>query len=490
LWILGIFLLLSGCVPASPDHQVTSTPGRGVVLDEGLADSVSPPITPVSPFINPAQDALQTTSKATDTASSFSGASQQAVQTLSAQAIETQAASHALETLSVNLTAAAITPSPGSLIAGSPTATPESLLARFFEPLASFESALPGLLMDMRMSPDGILWAINENGIASLSGSAWRVYFPDVVLRLAGFDEAGRTWIMNEPGTAALSWNGSDWRIYGEGEGWLPIRSPNLFSHGEEMVSDPTGRVWMTAYQDVRSFDGSAWTVHNLREIGFEPSDETAQYDGYSFPTIEKDLQGNIWIGNCDSRGEEILGQGARWFDGARWQGISEPTSSGCVQDIEVDAVGRVWMGIDDLLWRYDPSTKIWTRFELPEPPDDLRIGWIQEIQFGSNGSPWIATALCGGASCGSSFQRYQLQQDKWIPVPQPYDYDPGKLFIDPDGNTWLYSEHEFYRVQGDTLERVLGVEFCCITQDSRGWLYIAAKQGQMKLILVERGGR
>jgi streptogramin lyase len=256
------------------------------------------------------------------------------------------------------------------------------------------------------------------------------------------------------------------------------------------MVSDPAGRIWMTAYQDIRSFDGTEWKVYPLREIGFEPFEETAQYEGFYFPSIEKDLQGNVWVANCDFRGEQVAGQGARWFNGSSWAGNSEPTASGCVQDIEVDSAGRVWMGIDDLLWRYDPNVKAWTDFELPTPNAETRIGWIQEIQFGQDGNPWLVVAYCGGASCGSSFQRYRLQEEEWIAVPQPHEYDPGRLFIDPTGNVWIYSEKALYRLQGNTLEQVQGVEVCCITQDTRGWLYIAAKQGQQKLIFVERGGR
>jgi sugar lactone lactonase YvrE len=133
-------------------------------------------------------------------------------------------------------------------------------LDRFFQPLASFDGVLPGLLIDLEVSPDGTVWVVNENGVASLKGSKWTIHFPDVMLWLAGFDDSGRTWLINEAGTAVLSWNGSEWQVYGDMEGWLPIRSQQLLSQGDDMVTDRAGRVWMTTFQDIRSFDGRNWT--------------------------------------------------------------------------------------------------------------------------------------------------------------------------------------------------------------------------------------
>ena len=499
LLVLVLVAFLLGCAPAGiPSTSAPAGPESTFALNppspqEPGGDPTGTPPTAISqvlPRNSGTEVARPAAPDATGTALAISRAARRVKQTLAAESTATQAVEQALRDQAATSTAGAPPPAPNPTISLPPTPTPVSLLARFFEPLASFEGVLPGLLTDLRVSPEGILWVINENGVASLKGSAWTVYFPDVILWLAGFDGAGRTWMVNDQGTAALSWNGSEWRIYGEREGWLPIRTQRLLLLGEEMVTDRSGRVWMTTYQDVRSFDGREWTVYSLREIGFEPFAETAEYDGFSFPALEQDLQGNLWIGNCDSRGEEIAGQGARWFDGITWQGDAEPTSSGCVQDIAVDADGRVWLGIDDLLWRFDPKTKAWTRFDLPEPPDDMRIGWIEDIRFGPNGNPWIALALCGGSSCGSTYLRYRLQQDRWIQVPQPGENGLYKLYFDPEGNAWIFFGERLVLVEGSTLEPVPGVEICAIAQDSRGWLYLAAKHDRMKQIFVERGGR
>jgi streptogramin lyase len=490
LIFLAMALFLWGCGPTGLGEQPVSSPISDLQNGELLQLAIAPSPSPFVPTFTPVSDSLPDTSGALPASQENDSAAQLLLQTISARATGTETARETSAGLAATAPVASNTPSPGTPVPGSPTPTPVSLLARFFAPLASFDSVLPGLLNELRVGPDGALWVSNENGIASLQGSSWRVHFSDVSLWIAGFDGAGRTWLINEQGTAVLSWDGREWRIYGDGAGWLPVRWPNLLTQGEEMAIDRTGRVWMTAFQDVRSFDGREWTVHNLRDIGFAHSDETADYDGFFFPAIAQDLQGNIWVGNCDTRGEELAGQGVRWFDGTTWLGNSEPTAAGCVRDIAVDAQGRVWLGIDDILWRYDPALKNWTSFELPEQAGDTRIGWIQEIRFGPSGNPWLAVALCGGASCGTSYLRYQYQQDKWIAVPQPDDTDPGRMFIDAGGNAWIFAEKKLFLAQGENLLQVLGIEICCITQDRAGWLYLGAKQDKLKLIFIERGER
>jgi hypothetical protein len=487
---LVMAVLLVGCVQASPETELVSSLQIPMLESEEPAGTQPDRTTPVLTGNNGAPDGRPAGPDATGTSLAISLAGRQVRQTLAAQSSATQAARQAMEAHSATSTALATTPIPGPTVALPPTPTPISLLARFFEPLASFDGVLPGLVLDLRVSPDGILWVINEYGVASLTGSTWKVHFPDVTFWLAGFDGAGRTWLVNEPGTAVLSWNGSEWQVYGDREGWLPIHTHRLLLLGQEMVTDRAGRIWMTAYQDVRSFDGREWTVHSQREIGFEPYAETAQYNGFYFPALERDLQGNLWIGNCDSRGEELAGQGARWFNGATWQGNIEPTASGCVRDIAVDSEGNVWLGIDDLLWRFEPDKNEWTRFDLPEPPADMRIGWVEDIRFGPDGNPWLAVALCGGASCGSSYLRYQLQPERWVEVPQPDEFELYRLYFDPDGNAWLFSGERLFLVRGTSLEQVQDVDICTIAQDGSGWLYLAARQNRMKLIFVERGGR
>lgn len=492
-WLLQAIVLgfwLAGCVEASPAGNLISSPSvplKGIEEPSGTRPAIK---TPVSADDKGTAGGLTAGPQATGTSLAISQAAQRVRQTLAAQSSATQAARQRMDEQSATSTALAVTPTPSPTEALAATPTPVSLLARFFDPLGPFDGVLPGLVLDLRVSPDGILWVMNENGIASLFGSTWKVHFPEETFWLAGFDDTGRTWMVNEPGTAILSWNGNEWRVYGDQEGWTPIHTQRLLRRGEEMVTDRTGRIWMTTYQDVRSFDGREWRVPPLRELGFEPDAETASYDGYFFPAVERDHQGNIWVGNCDSRGEELTGQGARWYNGVTWQGNTGHTAAGCVRDITVDPEGRVWLGIDDLLWRFDPDKSEWTQFALPEPPADTRIGWIEDIRFGPDGNPWLAIALCGGASCGSAYLRYEMEPERWVKVPQPDEFDLYRLFFDPGGNAWLYSGEGLFRVQGNTLEQVQGVEICAITQDSRGWLYLAARQNRMKLIFVERGGR
>jgi hypothetical protein len=482
--VLALAAILLSCSPA--ERPATSAPPGQQGTDDGNSREVSLSPTPVFPDERATRTARQgvVDLQRTSLAQSLD---RRVAQTKEAASLETQAAEPGGSEQEPAQATSSGSPTPETIVFPPSTPVPDTLLDRFFQPLASFDGVLPGLLIDLEVSPDGTVWVVNENGVASHKGSKWTVHFPDVMLWLAGFDDSGRTWLINEAGTAVLSWNGSEWQVYGDREGWLPIRSQQLLSRGDDMVTDRAGRVWMTTFQDIRSFDGRNWTIHTLRELGFEPDEETADYEGYYFPALAQDMQGNLWVGNCDMQGELLVGQGARWFDGAAWQGKVDPTATGCVRDIAVDAEGRIWLGVDDLLWRYDQKSRSWIFFELPEPPADMRIGWIEDIQFGAGGEPWLAVVLCGGASCGSQIQRYRLEPGNWIPITGPDELDLHRLAIDFGGNAWLFTRERLLRLEENTLEAVSGLEIFAVTRDSRGLIYLAAKRDREKLIFIQR---
>jgi hypothetical protein len=251
--VLALAAILMSCSPAG--MPATSAPPGQQGTDEGNSREVSLSPAPVIPDGRATRTATQEVVDLQRTVL-VQSLDRRMTQTVEAASLETQAAEPGGNQQEPAQATRPGRPTPDTIVFPPSTPVPDSVLDRFFQPLASFDGVLPGMLLDLVVSPDGTVWVVNENGVASLISSKWTIHFPDVMLWLAGFDDSGRTWLINEAGTAVLSWNGSEWRVYGDREGWLPIRSQQLLSQGDDMVTDRAGRVWMTTFQDIRSFDG------------------------------------------------------------------------------------------------------------------------------------------------------------------------------------------------------------------------------------------
>lgn len=415
----------------------------------------------------------------TATASAGLRATRRANQTQGASSSATWEARQAASAMAATQTARAATDTPTPQPTPTPTQAPKAVLVGPFRSIVSVDEVLPGRVSDLRVAPDGTLWVASESGVASLSGRSWTVHFPDDLFLFAGFDSTARFWMVSEDGRTMLVWDGSDWRSYGEAQGWLPIQAPFFIRLGEDLVTDPLGRLWLTTYQDVRIFDGEKWEVIDLEEMGFERSAETAEYEGFSLPALAVDLRGYVWVGNCDTQGVLLAGQGARWFDGQSWFGDEPPTSSGCVQEIVVDPQGDVWLGVDDVLWRFDPDSGNWSSTNPPPSPIGSHFGWVGDILLGAPGELWPEMAICGGAGCGNFQLRYRLANGNWSQVGEAGSYFGGPAFIDADGNAWLFSETTLYRVRSDAgyaLEPVEDLDVHDAAIDGLGRLWLVAE--------------
>jgi hypothetical protein len=477
--------VLPGCEQAKPDTTPASF-FSGEILEPNHTDQPAPdesgmlqPATPTAPGISRA--VTQEPEGAAGLA-----ATERAIFLVPLGGNQTRRASGAGQEAGGLLTATAPDVTPAFTATPAAAASPGSVHVDVFRSVAPVDATLPGRIVDLRAGPEEVLWVLSESGVASLHGKVWTVHFSDEEFLLAGFDAAGRMWMVNEQGTAAWSWDGTVWQVFCETEGWTPVQTPASIHLGEDLLTDLSGRVWMTTGQDVRMFDGRVWEVYSLEEMGFEADLETAASQGFSLPALAMDHVGRVWVGDCDFQGEVNTGQGARWFDGENWQGVDVPTDSGCVQDIAVDQKGRVWLGIDEVLWRFDPASKEWASFKPPEAPSGDRFDRIVHIAFGSDGEPWPALKVCGGASCGGFEVRYHLRKDTWTQIGKTVDYLSEGFYFDPAGTPWLYSAETLYRVVGDNLEPISGLKVSAVTQDSTGRLWIAAEYQRQTLVLRE----
>jgi streptogramin lyase len=162
------------------------------------------------------------------------------------------------------------------------------------------------------------------------------------------------------------------------------------------------------------------------------------------------DSAGNLWIGGCGRWGAVgFLSQGVRWFDGRTWND-SPDTADECVNDVEVDAAGRVWMGGFYGLIMYDPATQSWSEFPLP--------GWdrpqlVNQIALDSNDNPWVSFTRFGGAGPWHSDAVFYLQDGEWWAAFDPGMDMPISFSFGPDGTAWILAGGDVYRATAEQPE-------------------------------------
>lgn len=152
------------------------------------------------------------------------------------------------------------------------------------------------LVRGVAVAPDGVVWVVTSNSVASFDGTIWTVYeegngldsnyyFEDIV---AG---PGGVWAAHSDGL--LSWDGSEWLSY----------SSEDVSQAQTLAIDPEGNVWVGTWaRGVSMFDGTGWIVYNRAN-----SDLSSD----NIRSLAVDGQGRIWAGT---------GYGLDVFDGDTWQ--------------------------------------------------------------------------------------------------------------------------------------------------------------------------
>ncbi|MBM3145090.1 MAG: hypothetical protein FJ010_09000 [Chloroflexi bacterium] len=332
----------------------------------------------------------------------------------------------------------------------------------------------------MKVSPEGVLWLVTSQGLRSYWDNAWTIH-PDHGEVLLGFDALGRAWIAPNDGERISAWDGEKWKIYGLESGWTPAgpvwRAGTFATVSEEVVTDERGWVWLATQRDVRRFDGEQWRIYDAEDAGYYPTEEMlAQGFEYFLTDVALDSVGDVWIADCAWEGPGAEGQGARWFNGRYWWGrYSQVVGSGCVEDIEVDQYGRIWVGVDETLWRYSPRWG-WKKYDMPmiDPAWGTRWGYIAEITLGGEDTAWVTMAPCSGARCDTDlFLLYRLTGDEWTLVSE---HGPGDLALDSTGRGWLCDRNHLYSVTDASSELIADLRpfYCIVEMDTNGRAWLA----------------
>jgi len=366
------------------------------------------------------------------------------------------------------------TPTPTAL--PSPTLTP---LPDMFHAVVPADEVFGGI-ESLRSAPDGGLWAITEQGVARLVDGSWSLYLSEYTGQLAGIDGSDRVWVVSEDGSEISAWDGAPsgdgdaWTTYGADAGWTPL-AESWYSYASGGQSDGLGRLWFGTSQDVRVFDGERWIVIPPGGMGMGPPMDEGLGEEFKVSVLSS---GAVWVMECDWGGPGPFGgRGARWFDGS-WHGADAPVASGCATVIAEDDAGRVWMGVEESVWRYDPASSAWTEFAPPEPPIDGRFGFLDHLTVDPSGDPWPMIVICGGASCYGKIALYHVHDGVWTQIGDVAEYDGvqwGPIFA-ADGTPWVFwDDGSVYRIVEDTPELMSSLYARSAVVDGSGQVWFLA---------------
>ncbi len=251
------------------------------------------------------------------------------------------------------------------------------------------------------------------------------------------------------------------------------------------------GGVW---YFDEISRQVSGWgqdgllAFFNLSETGLNsPAEDSFSSNIFS---ISKTTD-QMWIGQCTWIGPGPLPQegGVRWFDYDQltWLGGESPVARGCATRMVEDVHGDMWIGLNDTLWKYNPTTEHWTSFPPPAPPEGTaRFGFFTQLAISPAGDVWAALSMCGGASCMTGDALYRLVEGQWQQVGGISDFSSAQFFFTSDGNTWLFQGNTLFRVSGNELviETTYPGQVVRSDDETRIWLTLE-QDGQSGLYVI-----
>jgi hypothetical protein len=346
--------------------------------------------------------------------------------------------------------------------------------------------------VQVRALADGSVWVITSQAAGRWDGRVWDTVFPLEEDMLADVDESGRLWLFRQDADEITVWQDGQLTTYGADSGWTSAQASSSgwwVPRPWRVYMGEDGTIWLQTASDVRQFDGQHWTIHTIEEMGF-PLPEWEDTTGIVHQIALVNGGAQVWVGECQYTGPgPVANPGVRWFDGTTWHGADAPVGPTCVSIIEVDLAGNVWIGAQDIIWRYEPASQAWTPYRLPEAQlSGYNFTYVRDLIVDLSGDIWAILQYCGGASCDAVSRFYRIHDGAWLQVFETRDWSvPLKqLALDGNGQGWLFWDGTVYRLEGDSIrpEVKLPSRGVGISPDGTMWVVAGHEAGLVLWVL------
>ena len=376
-----------------------------------------------------------------------------------------------------------------------PTATYPPVDPGPFRRVTSLAEPFPNLYEEaqVRALADGSVWVITSQSVVRWDSQVWEPVHSMEEDMLADVDESGRLWLFRQDADEIAVWQDGQWTTYGAESGWTSARASTAgwwVPRPWRVTLGKDRTVWLPTETDVRHFDGRRWTIHTLEEMGFPTPEWGETGIVHQIALIEGGAQ--VWVGECQYSGPgPISDPGVRWFDGATWRGADAPVGPTCVSVVDVDLVGNVWVGAQDVVWRYEPARQKWTSFLLPETSLlGYNFTYSRDLMVDHSGDIWVILQYCGGASCDTISRLHRIHTGEWSQIFETQDwwFTPLKqLALDGSGQGWLFWDGTVYQLLGDEVAPVaaLAARGMDVGPDGRVWV-VAGHENDAALWIFE----
>ncbi|EDY82218.1 Two component regulator three Y motif family [Verrucomicrobiia bacterium DG1235] len=210
------------------------------------------------------------------------------------------------------------------------------------------------------------------------------------------------------------------------------------------IAQSPEGILWFGLENNgLCRYDGQSFEVYNeSAPPGYQLSDDHVE-------AICPDSNRNIWIGTA--RGLNQLERNTNrvtWYQHDPEDPNSLPNDR--IWDIEIASDGRLWIGTNSGLCHFDPETK---RFTPIPPPDGRAPARVRDLLFDRNGDVWVMTTA----------ETYRVDQETLEAKTLPYaanGFEPRESYCgteDHQGRLWFSTDtgHIVFDPKSNSIRRI-----------------------------------
>lgn len=354
--------------------------------------------------------------------------------------------------------------------------TPESAALPEFNLIANVDEFTFDDATQLVFQPGGYWWLLSRTYALRWDGETWLNVVEDQP-GVIGIDSQGRLWVQPSTPDQIAYWQAGTWTQFSREQGWVETGFMNASEGGASLLTGMYGDLYLLAGNHIDYFDDHNWRTLSLTDMGFSadsldnpPSTLSALY----LPQSEE-----LWVGRCSSAAVED--SSLRYYDNLSWNAVTMPQLDPCITFIQPGINNDLWIGSNTGLWRYYLDTEEWQYFPSPALP--TTEGWQRQypiqMDLDGNGSPWIVTTVCGGASCGLATGLYMLDLagESWqeaLPIHTTFTVE--RVQYDPINNHMLV-------IGGGIITDLTTRVSHFPVNGFEGWALSPANEGQLYLV-------